>query len=94
MIKSHVLQQFSIILPLSVPWDKGTLGIKPKEFYPGPPRAGSRVWHRTRTPTGYKLCQEGGQRQATHQILGVGPVPTGLGIRAHHVTGILTPKSH
>jgi hypothetical protein len=30
-------------LSLSVPWDKGTIGTKPKEHCPDPPRVGSRV---------------------------------------------------
>jgi hypothetical protein len=58
--------------PLSVPWDKGTLSTKLKELYPGPPRAGSWVQRKTCTPTSYNLCQEGGQRQATHQVPGEG----------------------
>jgi hypothetical protein len=75
-------------------WDKGTLDTKIKELCPGLPRAGSRVQHRIRTPSGYKLCQEGGQGQVVHQVLGAGPVPTGPGVWAHYVAGVLTPKAH
>jgi hypothetical protein len=40
---------------LSVPWDKGTLGIKAKELCPSLPKVGSWVWCRTHNPTSYKL---------------------------------------
>jgi hypothetical protein len=65
---------FKSISILSVPWDKGILDTKPKELCPGPPRVGSRVRRKTRTPTGYKLCHGVGQRQAAHQVPRVGPV--------------------
>jgi hypothetical protein len=43
---------------VSVPWDNGTFGTKPKELCPSLPREGSRVRCRTCTITSGKLCQE------------------------------------
>jgi hypothetical protein len=53
------------------------VGTKPKDLYPGPPRIGSRVQCKNRTPIDYKLYQ-GGQRQATHLVPGRSDLGFGL----------------
>jgi hypothetical protein len=55
---------------LSQPWDKGTLGTKPKEYCPGPPRqdkAGSNARSASQLTTSFV---KRGQRWAVHHVLG------------------------
>jgi hypothetical protein len=66
--------------PLSVPWDRGTLSIKPKELCLGPPRGAkgytSRSLHHLQDlhPNWLQALPRGGHRHAAHQVPWAGPV--------------------
>jgi hypothetical protein len=61
-----------------------------KDHCPAPPRTVRWVRCRTCTATGYKLYQEGGQRQTAHQVPWEGLVLAGPGDWACHMAGVLT----